>query len=135
LLSKFTNKEYKRFVQADADALKERQVLELVTPIIEGQVADTKCRLEGIPFTNLNPLTDGTLKPGNPDVYYGARLEQLSRKVRNKLSGQIIPSTQHNLPIALNSFLVVKGLDRLAAVAKQQACYNGTLGARGIHSL
>jgi hypothetical protein len=51
------------------------------------------------------------------------------------LSGQIIPSTQHDLPIAPNFFLVAKGLDGLLAVAGRQACYDGALGARGMHSL
>lgn len=108
---------------------------ELVVPIIEGKIGDAKCRSGGIPFANLDPLTDGTLKPGNPDVYYGARPEQLSREVRDKLSGSIIPSTQRDLPMALNFFLAAKGPDGLAAVAKRQACYDGALGARGMHSL
>lgn len=133
--SRFTDKDYKQFVQADADASKERQVSKSVIPIIEGKIRDAKCRLGGIPFTNLDPLTDGTLKPGNPDVYYGARPEQLHRKVRNELGGQIIPSTQHDLPIVPNFFLAAKGPDSLLAVAGRQACYNGALGARGIYIL
>ncbi|OCL15341.1 hypothetical protein AOQ84DRAFT_351081 [Glonium stellatum] len=133
--SKFTDEEYEVFVQADADASKEKQVSESIIPIFEGKTADGKCRSGGIPFTNLDPLTDGTLKPGNPDIYYGARPEQLSRKVRNELGGYIIPSTQHDLPIAPNFFLAAKGLDGSLAVAGRQACYDGALGARGMHSL
>jgi len=111
--SKFSDEEHERFVQADVDAPKEKQVSELVIPIIEGKIADAKCRSGGIPFTNLDPLTDGTLKPGNPDIYYGARPEQLSREVRDELGGQVVPSTQHDLPIAPNFFLAAKGrMDR-----------------------
>ena len=65
-------------------------------PIIEGDIRDAKCVAGGIPFTNLDHLTDGTLVPGNPDIYYGARPEQLARRVRNELSGHIIPSTQED---------------------------------------
>jgi hypothetical protein len=133
--SKFTNEEFERFVQADADAAKEKQVSELVIPIIEGKIADARCRSGGIPFTNLDPLTDGMLKPGNPDIYYGARPEQLTRKVRDELGGQITPSTQHDLPVAPNFFLAAKGPDGSLAVARRQACYDGALGARGMHSL
>ena len=133
--SKFTDEEYERFVRADANAAKEKQVSESVIPIIEGKIADIKCRSGGIPFNNFDPLTDGTLKPGNPDIYYGARPEQLSRKVRDDLSGQIIPSTQHDLPMAPNFFLAAKGLDGSPSVAGRQACYDGALGARGMHSL
>jgi len=48
-----------------------------VIPVIEGKIRDAKCISGGIPFTNLNHLMDGTLVPGNPDRYYGARPEQL----------------------------------------------------------
>jgi hypothetical protein len=43
--------------------------------------------------------------------------------------------TQHDLPIAPNFFLAAKGPDGSAAVAKRQACYDGALGERGMHSL
>jgi len=48
-----------------------------VISVIEGKIRDAKCISGGIPFTNLNHLMDGTLVPGNPDRYYGARPEQL----------------------------------------------------------
>jgi hypothetical protein len=46
-----------------------------------------------------------------------------------------VPFTQQDLPIAPNFFLAAKGPDGSASVAKRQACYDGALGARGIHSL
>ncbi len=109
--------------------------MESVIPIIEGEVKDAKCVSGGIPFTNLAHLTDGTLVPGNPDRYYGARPEQLNRKVRTELSGYIIPSTQNDLPAAPNFFVAGKGPDGSIAVAGRQASYDGALGARGIQSL
>ncbi|KAF2803001.1 uncharacterized protein BDZ99DRAFT_178900 [Mytilinidion resinicola] len=134
-LSQFSNKDFKEFKRADHYARKEKQVSELVLPIIEGKIADARCRSGGVPFTNLDPLTDGTLTPGNPDVYYGARPEQLTQKVLNELGGYITPLTQHNLPIVPNFFLAAKGPDESYAVTERQACYNGALGARGLHSL
>lgn len=92
-------------------------------------------RKNKIPFTKLDHLTDGTLVPGNPDLYYGARPEQLNRQVRDELSDKIIPSTQHDLPIVPNFFLAAKGPDGSIAVAGRQASYDGALGARGMHSL
>ena len=68
-------------------------------------------------------------------MYYGARPEQLDRQVRDELSGQIIPSTQYDLPITPNFFLAAKGPDGSLAVAGRQACYDGALGARGIQQL
>lgn len=109
-------------------------MFELVIPIIEGET-NPESRSGGIPFTNLDPLTDVMLKPGNPDVYYGARPEQLNRHVRNELSGLITPSTQQDLPMAPNLFLAAKGPDGSLAVAERQACYDGALGAIGVHAL
>ena len=133
--SKFSDEDYEKFVQADADAVKEKQVSTSVIPIIEGNVGDAKCISGGVPFTNLDHLTDGTIAPGNPDIYYGARPEQLDRRVRDKLNGHIIPSTQDDLPIAPNFFVAAKGPDGSIAVASKQACYDGALGARGMNSL
>ena len=131
----FPEEVFQKFVQADADASKEKQITTSVIPIIEGNIEDAKCVAGGVPFTNLDHLTDGTLVPGNPDIYYGARPEQLDRRVRDELRGNIVPSTQDDLPIAPNFFVAVKGPDGSAAVAKRQACYDGALGARGLHSL
>ena len=133
--SRFTNEDFKAFQRADAHASKEKQVTTSVMPMIEGNIEDAKCVSGGIPFTNLDPLTDGTLVPGNPDIYYGARPEQLDRRVRDALRGHIIPSTQDDLPIVPNFFIAVKGPDGSAAVAKRQACYDGALGARSMLSL
>src|SRR2546423_1000266 len=65
--------------------------------------------------------------PGNPDIYYGARPEQLDRQVCDVLSGHIIPSTQDDLPIVPNFFLA-KDPEGSLAVAGRQACYDGALG-------
>jgi hypothetical protein len=117
------------FRQADTDAFKEDQVMKSVIPIIEGKITGTKCVSGNILFTNLEHLTDSTLVPGNPDLYYGARPEQLNRRVRSELSDRIVPSTQHDLPIVPNFFLAAKGPDGSIAVAARQASYDGALGA------
>lgn len=122
-------------MQADADAAKEKQVTQSVIPIIEGNIGDSKCVSGGIQFANLQHLTDGTIVPGNPDIYYGARPEQLDRRVRDELSSYVIPSTQDDLPVAPNFFLAVKGPDGSLSVAAKQASYDGTLGERVILSL
>ncbi|KAI0410622.1 hypothetical protein F5X98DRAFT_381605 [Xylaria grammica] len=133
--SRFTQGDFNKFEKADEDAAKEWQVTSTVIPIIEGEIRDSKCVSGQIPFTNLGHLTDGSLVPGNPDRYYGARPEQLDRRVRTELGRHVVPSTQHDLPVAPNFFLAVKGPEGSLAVAKRQACYDGALGARGIRSL
>ncbi|KAL2434830.1 hypothetical protein ABEF95_008410 [Exophiala dermatitidis] len=117
--SRFREEDFQKFRCANLHASKENQIMASVIPIIEGTISDRKCVAGGIPFTNLNPLTDGTLVPGNPDLYHGARPEQLDRRVREDLRHLVIPSTQDDLPVAPNFFLAVKG----------------ALGEMGMHSL
>ena len=133
--SKFSEDDFRKFRRADAHASKEKQITTSVIPIVEGDIVDAKCVSGGVAFANLEHLTDGTLKPGNPDVYYGARPEQIERQVRTELSGRIQPTTQDDSPFAPNFLLAAKGPDGTGAVAKRQACYDGALGARGMHSL
>ncbi|MCJ1314499.1 hypothetical protein MMC25_008181 [Agyrium rufum] len=133
--SQFLDDEFRKFRREVANAAKEKQVTTSVIPFIEGNSENARCVSGGIPFTNLDPLINGTLTPGNPDIYYGARPEQLDRRVRNELGGYIIPSTQDNLPIAPNFFLAAKGPDGSLAVAGRQVSYDGALGARGMRSL
>lgn len=133
--SQFSDDKFRNFKRADTHAFKEDQVTKTAVPFIEGEITDAKCVSGKIPFTNLDHLTDGTLAPGNPDLYYGARPEQLNRQVRDEFSSQIVPSTQHDLPIVPNFFLAAKGPDGSIAVAGRQASYDGALGAKGIHRL
>ncbi|KAL8700950.1 MAG: hypothetical protein Q9201_005166 [Fulgogasparrea decipioides] len=133
--SRFSNENFEEFQEADAHVSKENKATKTVIPIIEGKVKDNKCVEGDVLFTNLAPLTNDQLTAAKPDLYYGARPEQLNRRVRDELSGHIIPSTQDDLPIAPNLFLAAKGPDGSAAVAKRQACYDGALGARAMHSL
>ncbi|KMP02026.1 hypothetical protein CIRG_02165 [Coccidioides immitis RMSCC 2394] len=107
--SRFSEKELEEFKEADAYTSKEKPVTTTVIPIIEAQA--------------------------KPDHFYGAHPEQLNHQIHNDLSNQIILLTQDDLPMVPNFFLEVKGPDRSLAVATQQACYNGTLGAQGMHSL
>lgn len=133
--SRFSNENFEDFQEADAHVSKENKATRTVIPIIEGKILDDKCIEGEILFTKLAPLTNDTLTAAKPDLYYGARPEQLDRRVRDKLSDQIIPSTQDDLPIAPNFFLAAKGPNGTAAGVKRQACYDGALGARGMHYL
>lgn len=133
--SQFSDEKFERFQLADEHATKEAQLLSEVIPLIGGNIEDRKCVSGNISFTNLEHSTDGTLVPGKPDRYYGARPEQLDRIIHQDLDGYIIPSTQRDLLIAPNFFLEVKGPVRNGSVAARQATYVGALGARGIQNL
>ncbi|OAP55644.1 hypothetical protein AYL99_09796 [Fonsecaea erecta] len=129
--STFSEAEHTDFVQRNDDAAKKKQVITSVIPIIEG--CDHKCVCRDVPFTNLDHLTDGTLAPGRPDICYGARPEQLDRRVLDELSKSIVPSTQdENLPVVPNFFLAVTSPSGLFSTALRQATYDGALGERGV---
>lgn len=143
--SNFTKADFQKFKRADRHASKENPVMASVIPIIEGDNGDPKCVGGGYPLGNFAPLIG--LKPdapadakpelaqATPDRLYGARPEQLDRRIRDELCDQIIPSTQDSLPILPNFFLEVKGPDGSPVVVTRQACYDGALGARGIREL
>jgi hypothetical protein len=57
-------------------------VREAVILIFAGTASNFRSVSGGIPFGNLDPLTDGTLKLAKPYFYEGALLEQLDREVR-----------------------------------------------------
>ena len=134
--SRFTREQHDDFVRKDANAAKEDMVKKRVIPIIEGTIKEGTIKDIGtqsgnIPFTNLAPLVaTNKLVNGNPDIYYGARPEQLDLRVREELEQFIIPSTQHDLPILPNHFTAAKGPDGTAAVARRQATYDSCFGAR-----
>ncbi|KAK2759835.1 hypothetical protein FQN54_002569 [Arachnomyces sp. PD_36] len=132
--SNFTDEEFENFKEANTYAANELPTTTLI-PTIEGGTDDPKTVAGGYPFGNLRPLTDGTITCPWPDRFYGARPEQLHRKIRHELCNTIIPSAQDSRPMLPNFFLEVKGPDSSAAVAKRQACYDGALGARAMLSL
>ncbi|KAH6888059.1 hypothetical protein B0T10DRAFT_460707 [Thelonectria olida] len=134
-LDQFSEEDYDKFAYTVANASNEREVITSIMPCLEGEARDGKYIAGGVSFRNLDHLTDGSLVAANPDQYHGARPEQLHRTIREELDNYIIPSTQKDLPVAPNFFLEAKGPQGTQGVAILQACYNGALGARGIHNL
>ncbi|MCJ1406137.1 hypothetical protein MMC19_000202 [Ptychographa xylographoides] len=131
----FSDEAHKEFVRADIHARKEIQVMTSVIPTITGIIQDLRGVSGGVPFTHLNNLTDDILTPGNPDLYYGARPEDLDKRILKELHCLIVPSTPEDLPITPNFFLAVKGPEGSHAVAQRQASYDGALGARAMHAI
>ncbi|EGD90487.1 hypothetical protein H112_01947 [Trichophyton rubrum D6] len=133
--SQFSEDDFEEFVDKDLNIRKEKPIGRFALSIIEGKVDDMMSMGEDYPFSNLAPLTDGTLVNARPDHFFGSRPEQLESQIRKDLSSYIVPSSQDSLPIIPNFFLETKGPDGSLMVATRQACYHGALGARGIHKL
>ncbi|KAL9077897.1 MAG: hypothetical protein Q9157_003196 [Trypethelium eluteriae] len=138
--SVFSEEDYEAFVQADARASRERSGTTRVIPYIEGELSAGECPQENVLFANLEPLVQfaagGSRLPfAKPDFYHGTRPELLHHQVRDDLSTKIIPSRQDSLPAIPNFFLEAKGPSGTGVVARRQACYDGALGARAMHTL
>ncbi|KAF1737842.1 hypothetical protein CRV24_003469 [Beauveria bassiana] len=133
--SKFSDGAFKSFRESNARAKDEDDVKADVIPIISGPRQANHLLARNTVFGNLEPLTDGTLAPANPNIYYGGYPDELDRSIREELAGHIIPSTMQDKPMAPNFFMEVKGPDGSTAVATRQARYDGAIKSRGIHSL
>ncbi|KAJ9656080.1 hypothetical protein H2201_008652 [Coniosporium apollinis] len=128
--SRFSDGAFRAFERANSRAYNEAKIMSSVLPIIAGS-GDIPSQ-ENIKYTNLAPLTDGTITAPKPDFYDGVRPEQLDRRVRNELGRYIVPSKNLSTPALPNFFVEAKGPDGSAAVAKRQACYDGAIGARAM---
>jgi len=131
--SRFSNKEFRSFKQTNSRALNEDAVMGDVFPVIQGTARIPSAK--NLVFGNLEPLTHGNLVSAKPDFYNGVHPAQIDLRLREELGPYIIPSTQQQAPALPNFFTEAKGPDGSAAVAKRQACFDGALGARGIHKL
>ncbi|KAG9228449.1 hypothetical protein BJ875DRAFT_489859 [Amylocarpus encephaloides] len=133
--SQISDSLFRKFKRLNAHAFKEEQTSISVIRVLEGENNDIKCLSGKIPFTNLNHLIDGNIIPGNPYLFYGARPRTAEPASSHKARPLYRSSTQYDLPIIPNFFLAAKGTGGALAVAERQSCYDGALGARGMHYL
>jgi hypothetical protein len=105
-----------------------------VVPIIVGDSEGRHPSEVDVLFSHLEPMNKDLVKP-KPDIYYGAKPEQIDRRVRGELGKYIVPSSDTSLPAVPNYFLERKSAKGRADVAMRQACYDGAVGARAMHQL
>ena len=120
-------------MQQTDEAIDEAGVMAKVFPILEGNSGMRYGSKRT--FSNLAPLTDGTIVDATPDIYYGADPKQPNRRVQNDLEPYIIPSSNDRALILPNNFTELKGPDGTMAVANRQVCYDGAIGARAMQYL
>ncbi|KAI1145221.1 hypothetical protein F4825DRAFT_444462 [Nemania diffusa] len=132
-ISEFSNFDFRSFQAANFRAKDEEDIKVNVMPTILGTTDYLPAW--NTQFGNLQPLTDGSIAAPQPDLYYGANPRDLEPLVRKDLSGYIIPSSMLHKPLAPNFFIEPKGPSGDMAVANRQVCYDGAIGARGMHYL
>ncbi|KIH87297.1 hypothetical protein SPBR_05044 [Sporothrix brasiliensis 5110] len=133
--SRISEDEFKAFQMANARAKNEAEVTTYVMPTILGPYHPDHPSALQTGFNNLEPLTNGTIGPPVPDIYYGADPGELARPIRDTLSHHIMPSTAEDRPWIPNFSVEVKGPNGRPVVATQQVRYYGAIGSRAIHSL
>lgn len=131
--SQFPEGAFRSFKQKNSRALNEDAVMADVFPLIQGNARIPSAK--NLVFGNLEPLTHGNFVDAKPDFYDGTRSAQINLRIREELGLYITPATQGQAPALPNLFTEAKGPDGSAAVAKRQACFDGALGARGVHKL
>ena len=136
--SVFPEEEYEKFEQADAQVNSENKATQKVIPLIQGTIRDERC-IDGpdIRLANLANLMTGKDHKAKPDIWYGARPEQLDPRIRDnkELGTYVVPTTTGSRPCAPNFFVEAKGPGGSGGVMLDQACFDGALGARGMHKL
>ena len=136
--SVFPGDGYKTFALAAARVSSENKATTMVIPIIQGTIREERC-IEGpdIRLANLANLMTGKDHKPKPDIWYGARPEQIDPRIRDnkELGTYVVPTITGSRPCAPNFFVEAKGPSGSHAVLLDQACFDGALGARGIHKL
>lgn len=131
--SSFPDSSFRVFNRKSERVIGEGELMRDVVPIIYGN-ADIPNQ-QNLLFTRLDPITNDTTVDAKPDFYDGARLERIDKQIRDDLGPFIIPTGHRTAPVAPNFFLEAKAPSGSAEVAKRQACYDGAIGARAMHSL
>ncbi|KAI9782238.1 MAG: hypothetical protein M1839_005352 [Geoglossum umbratile] len=134
--SRFSKKRHRNFVREDEKAFNEDDVKDSIIPVMLKAAGAFRRAKKNILFMNIAPIAPH-ISQAKPDYYYGARPGQIHLSVRNdeQLSKHITPSKHTHLPVVPNFSLEAKGPHGTTAEALLQACHNGVVGARAVHSL
>ncbi|MCJ1468032.1 hypothetical protein MMC07_006658 [Pseudocyphellaria aurata] len=145
--SEFSDGAFRAFRRAHIYAATKAMVTRATWPTLIGK---SKINFAmDIQFGNLKPLIDlvvpnpdlyneqrladvNPLAVAKPDFYDGLDPSQIVPRRREELAAYIVPSAHGRAPVLPNFFAEIKSTSGSGEAAKRQACYDGTLGARGI---
>lgn len=132
--------DFDEFGKANENAWNESVVKHHVVPILIGQ--DIRFQKSETKFNNLPKFFEGDgidfdFSAAQPDQYDGCKSTDIYPVVREyaDLEKYIMPSTDKRRLCLPNFFLELKGPPGKYCEVRRQACYDGVLGARGMHKL
>lgn len=130
--SRSSDRSFKSFKKAVVGAQDEDEVMSKAFPKIVGNSRHPSG--QNVPFGNLEQITKKIVVP-QPDWYQGELPGEGNRTLRERLNKAIVPSNRKERPFLPTYFAEAKGPDGSYTVARRQACHDGALGARVMHSL
>lgn len=132
--SQCSDGEIEDILEANANAATEPDIERDVVPAIVGR----RHRLPhsgNVSWTNMTSMTESLTVAPQPDLYYGARVGDIPKPVRDSVGHLIIPSTVPNAPASPHFILENKGPAGSLEVVKRQAAHSAAAAARGAFAL
>lgn len=124
---------FREFQRVVKQAHVETKVMKFIYPYLRGdaRVDNAHIGQQNRVCANWEKLTDEKLVIPQPDLFDG--INELSYpQLRSELPKSIVPA-DNNSPSLPNLFAEFKSPKGTSGCAERQACYDGALGARGIH--
>jgi len=136
--SSFTDEDHESFLDELERSKGEPEVMRDIFIKIRGparypSATDRPCGNWAPLLSQLSKEAD--LVTAQPDYCEGNAQDARSMHIRRDLDTYIVPSLHSDVLFLPNFFVEVKGEEGSLAVARRQTCYDGALGARGIHHL
>ncbi|KAG5980990.1 hypothetical protein E4U55_003427 [Claviceps digitariae] len=123
------------FTKAFKRSRSESRVMSTVIPIITGP-SDIPNE-QNVRFTQFRPIVHDLVSKPQPDFFDGVDILDLEEDIRDKpnLYPFLVPTQYLEAPIVPSFFLEVKGKVGCSSVVERQACYDGAVGTRAVHTL
>ncbi|MCJ1307620.1 hypothetical protein MMC25_001267 [Agyrium rufum] len=131
--SEFSDGEIEYFIEPNANAATEPDIERDVVPAIVG-----RHRLPhsgNVSWANMSSMTDGLTVAPQPDLYYGVRVRDIPKPIRDRIGHLIVPSTVPNAPASPHFVLENKGLSGSLEMVKRQAAHSAAAVARAAFAL
>ncbi|KAK3337511.1 hypothetical protein B0T19DRAFT_397123 [Cercophora scortea] len=94
--SEFSDGAIEQLFDANANSATQMDIEREFVPAIHGQ--SRVPRSGNVSWTNMRSLTEGQTVAPQPDLYYGSRVSDIDKSVRDSIGDLIIPSTTPNAP-------------------------------------
>lgn len=132
--SQCSDGEIEDVIEANANAATEPDIERDVVPSIVGR----RNRLPhsgNVAWTNMSSMTESLTVASQPDLYYGTRVGDIPKPIRDSIGHLIIPSTVPNAPASPHFILENKGPAGSLEVVKRQAAHSAAAAARAAFAL